>query len=163
MEPLSSSHATGISAIAFIISVAVSLAYYQFMYLPQANAKPVLPEEVVNPPETTKIAIAEGANVESNGNFFVPKETRGVIGISNRIIWTNDDYVGHTVTSDDPKYVDKLNGPFNSLEQLESVPGGYVLPGKAFEFTFTAVGKYSYHCEPHPWMQGSVEVVENFA
>jgi plastocyanin len=25
------------------------------------------------------------------------------------------------------------------------------------------VGEYSYHCEPHPWMTGKVEIVENFA
>lgn len=163
MEPITRNHAGGISAIAFIISVAVSLTYYQFVYLPQASAKPILPASVVNPAETTQVTVSEGSSVESNENFFVPKDIRATIGVSNRIVWTNNDYVAHTVTSDEPMYIDRINGPFNSLEQQESVPGGYVLPGKTFEFTFTSVGKYSYHCEPHPWMKGSVEVIENFS
>ena len=35
--------AAGISIIAFIVAVGVSMGYYQFVYLPQANAKPILP------------------------------------------------------------------------------------------------------------------------
>lgn len=163
MEPLIENQAGGISIIAFVIAIAVSIGYYQFVYVPEATAKPILPDEVLNPAESINIDIAEGSTLETNENFFVKKEVRAVLGISNRIVWTNNDPSPHTVTSDEPKYVDKINGPFNSLEQQESIPGGYLLPGKTFEFTFTATGKYPYHCEPHPWMQGTIEVVENFS
>jgi len=150
-------HAGGISIITFIIAVAVSMGYYQFVYIPQASAKPTLPEEVLNPPEVSEVSIAEGASLPTNGQFYVPKETRGVIGVSNKVVWTNTDVTGHTVTTDDG-YVDKINGDFDSLKQ-----GGIIPPGETFEFTFTEVGEYPYHCEPHPHMQGSVEIVENFA
>ena len=122
--------------------------------------KPILPEEVLNPADTLNVEIARGASLDTNGEFFVPEEVRGTIGISNRIIWTNDDGVAHTVTSE---YVDQINGPFNSLEQREQVPGGYLLEGRTFEFTFTKVGEYSYFCVPHPHMKGTVEIIENFA
>src|SRR5215210_7072534 len=151
-------HAAGISVMTFVVAVAVSMGYYQFVYIPQANAKPALPEEVLNPPEVTEVSIAEGASLESNGQFFVPKEARGTIGISNKVVWTNTDVTGHTVTTDDG-YVDLISGEFNSIEQL----GAILMPGETFEFTFTEVGQYSYHCEPHPWMQASVEIVESFA
>jgi hypothetical protein len=36
-------HTAGISIIAFIIAVGISLGYYQFLYVPQSNQKPVLP------------------------------------------------------------------------------------------------------------------------
>jgi plastocyanin len=151
-------HAGGISVITFVVAVAVSMGYYQFIYIPQANAKPTLPEEVLNPPEVTEVSIAEGASLPTNGEFFVPKEARGTIGISNKVTWTNGDITGHTVTTDDG-YTDLINGAFDSTQQL----GSLVLPGETFEFTFTQVGEYAYHCEPHPHMQGSVEIVESFA
>jgi plastocyanin len=151
-------HAAGISVMTFVVAVAVSMGYYQFVYIPQANAKPTLPEEVLNPPEVTEVSIAEGASLESNGQFFVPKDARGTIGISNKVVWTNTDVTGHTVTTDDG-YVDLISGEFNSIEQL----GAILMPGETFEFTFTEVGLYPYHCEPHPWMQASVEIVESFA
>src|SRR5215210_1162725 len=150
-------HAGGISIITFIIAVAVSMGYYQFVYIPQASAKPTLPEEVLNPLEVSEVSIAEGASLPTNGQFYVPKETRGVIGVSNKVVWTNTDVTGHTVTTDDG-YVDKINGDFDSLKQ-----GGIIPPGETFEFTFTEVGEYPYHCEPHPHMQGVVNIIENFA
>jgi plastocyanin len=151
-------HAGGISVITFVVAVAVSMGYYQFIYIPQANAKPTLPEEVLNPPEVTEVSIAEGSSLETNGQFFVPRDVRGTIGISNNVVWTNNDITGHTVTTDDG-YVDLINGEFDSIDQL----GAILLPGETFEFTFTKVGEYPYHCEPHPWMQASVEIVESFA
>jgi plastocyanin len=151
-------HAGGISVITFVVAVAVSMGYYQFIYIPQATARPNLPEEVLNPPEVTEVTIAEGSSLETNGEFFVPRDVRGTIGISNKVVWTNNDVTGHTVTTDDG-YVDLINGEFNSIEQL----GAILNPGETFEFTFTQVGEYPYHCEPHPWMQASVEIVESFA
>ena len=151
-------HAAGISVMTFVVAVAVSMGYYQFVYIPQANAKPTLPEEVLNPPEVTEVGIAEGSSLETNGQFFVPRDVRGTIGISNKVVWTNNDVTGHTVTTDDG-YVDLINGEFNSITQL----GAILMPGETFEFTFTEVGLYPYHCEPHPWMQASVEIVESFA
>ena len=151
-------HAGGISVITFVVAVAVSMGYYQFIYIPQANAKPTLPEDVLNPPEVTEVSIAEGSSLETNGQFFVPRDVRGTIGISNNVVWTNNDITGHTVTTDDG-YVDLINGEFDSIDQL----GAILLPGETFEFTFTQVGEYPYHCEPHPWMQASVEIVESFA
>jgi plastocyanin len=150
--------AAGISVITFVVAVAVSIGYYQFVFIPQANAKPVLPETVLEPAQTTKVDIAEGASLPTNGQFFVPKEARGTIGVSNKVEWTNGDVTGHTVTSD-TGYVDKINGDFNSITQLGSI----IKPGETFDFTFTEVGDYAYHCEPHPHMQGVVKIVENFA
>jgi plastocyanin len=151
-------HAGGISVITFVVAVAVSMSYYQFIYIPQVNAKPTLPEEVLNPSEVTEVNIAEGASLPTNGQFFVPEDVRGTIGISNKVIWTNGDITGHTVTTDDG-YVDLINGDFDSTQQLGSI----IMPGETFEFTFTQVGTYPYHCEPHPHMQASVEIVESFA
>jgi plastocyanin len=149
-------HAAGISIIAFIVTVTASMSYYQFVYTEEANAKPELPEEVLNPPEPTTVSIIEGSALPSQQKNFDPKEIRGTLGISNKIIWTNADTTAHTVTTD-TQYEDQISGAFNSIDT-----GGLILPQQTYEFTFTKDGEYPYHCEPHPWMTGKVIIVKSF-
>lgn len=163
MQRLGSSNAAGISIIAFIVALGVSMGYYQWIYIPQVNAKPHLADNIVHPSQTVQVTIVVGAVSQSQPNHFVPKAARAVLGLSNTVVWTNKDSVPHTVTSDDPQYVDKINGPFDTLQQPDLSQGGFVTPNNKFQFTFTAAGTYPYHCSPHPWMQGQVDVVENFA
>ena len=145
-------HAGGISAIAFIAAVIVSMAYYQFVYLPQVNAKPVVSEEVLKPPKVTSVSILQGSSLPSQTQNFEPKEVAANLGETNKIVWTNDDSTPHSVTTD-TGYSDPTNGEFNSMATI-----GLVLPKKTFEFVFTEPGEYPYHCEPHPWMKGKVTV-----
>ena len=58
------------------------------------------------------------------------------------IRWTNEQAVGHTVTSSDDVWDASLEG------------------SGSFEFTFTAPGTYPYFCAIHPSMTGTVEVTE---
>lgn len=141
-----------------MVAVTASLAYYQFTYVPEVNMKPVFPHAILYPPETTAIKIAPGASLESNPQAFVPKSARGIIGISNNVTWTNTDSVMHSVTSD-TDHVDVISGKFDSTEHLGTLIG----QDQTFSFTFVKVGQYYYHCSPHPYMQGMVEIVENFS
>ena len=80
--------------------------------------------------------------------------TTGVIEIfvGDTVVWKNADTTRHTITSgSDPSNPDGL---FDS---------GYFGPGKSFSYTFDEVGTYSYYCEPHPWMQGTVFVSAGFS
>jgi plastocyanin len=155
-------HAGGISIIAFVVALAVSMAYYQFVYLPEANAKPQIPQEVKEPKQTTAVTIVDGSANPSQTKNFDPKETRAVLGLSNKVVWTNKDLTAHTVTSDNG-YKDPYSGVFDSLERPAEEGGGFVLPGKTYEFLFTNEGEFAYHCNPHPFMKGVVKVVPNFA
>jgi plastocyanin len=162
MGALQQNHAAGISLIAFIVAVGVSVGFYQFIYVPEASQKPVLRREVVEPAEITEITIAEGAANAENGAFYIPADKRAILGVSNRVIWHNADSIAHTVTTDDG-YRDTYSGVFDSRERPKEEGGPYVIPGEDFEFLFTKVGEYPYHCEPHPHMAGQIEVVENFS
>ncbi len=155
-------HAGGISMIAFVVALGVSMGYYQFVYVPQANAKPVFPKEVLEPPDVTKVTISEGSANEANPKFYVPKEVRATLGRTNLVVWTNQDSIAHTVTTD-TDYKDLYSGVFDSQARPSEEGGAFVMPGLTFEFLFTKAGEYAYRCVPHPWMQGSVEVVENFS
>jgi plastocyanin len=145
-------HAAGISIIAFIVATGVSLGYYQFVYIPQANAKPQLPPAVLKPPQTTAVKILVGSSQPSQTKNFEPKQAQANLGVSNKVVWTNIDAVPHSVTSDNG-YKDKISGSFNSIDTIGLIP-----PKQTFEFTFTTEGEYPYHCEPHPWMTGKVTI-----
>ena len=106
------------------------------------------------------------ALLQSSKDHFKPKDVRAVLGISNRVEWTNNDSVAHTVTGDDPQYEDVVNGKFDSLAHPDQTGGanGFLEPGGGkWSFTFTKMGEFACHCSPHPWMKGEVAVVENFS
>jgi plastocyanin len=136
------------------MAVAISMGYYQFVFVPQANEKPVLPPEVLNPPQKTTVAILPGSSSPTQTQNFIPKQTQGTLGLSNRVVWTNTDSVPHSVTSD-TGYNDLTSGPFNSIQHIGLIP-----PQQKFTFVFTVDGVYAYHCEPHPWMQGKVTILK---
>jgi plastocyanin len=60
-----------------------------------------------------------------------------------KVIWQNMDGAPHTATADD--------GSFDT---------GTLEEGKLKSETFKQAGTYAYHCEIHPSMHGTVEVVE---
>ena len=59
------------------------------------------------------------------------------------LIWTNLDSVGHTVTEDGS------SPTFNS---------GTLTNGQTYTLTGLGVGTYTYHCQPHPSMTGTIIV-----
>jgi plastocyanin len=63
------------------------------------------------------------------------------VPVGTKVIWTNNGPSEHTVTSD--------TLVFNS---------GTIAVGHQWNFTFTAVGTYPYHCAIHPMMHGVVIV-----
>src|SRR6266849_4333631 len=57
----SSSHAYGIGLIAVIIGAAVGVSYYQLYFVPEYNAKPIIPEKILHPGQTITITIVKGS------------------------------------------------------------------------------------------------------
>jgi len=147
----------GLTIIFFIIAITISLAFYQFIFLKELNLKPSVPEEIANPPQPLTLTIAEGASLPTNPIFFDPSQARASLGVDNKLIWENHDATAHTITTDND-YEDPLSGKFDSMDTIGLVP-----PGGTYEFVFTEEGEYPYHCEPHPWMTGTVTIVENFS
>jgi plastocyanin len=63
------------------------------------------------------------------------------VTVNATVTWTNNDAVGHTVTSD--------NGVFDS---------GTINPNATYSHQFTTVGTFNYHCTIHPTMLAKVVV-----
>ena len=157
MEQVKKSQIGGISIVCFIVVVVASLSYYQFLFLPAYNAKPVVAGIILHPPQTTKVTIDPGSSQESQPHNFEPKQLTAALGVSNKFVWTNTDSVPHSVTSDS-NYVDPINGKFDSISTIGLIP-----PKGTYTFTFTQPGEYSYHCTPHPWMKGKITVTKSFS
>jgi plastocyanin len=95
----------------------------------------------VVPPPATPVAspVAGAASVRIANLAFDPPTI--TIPAGSTMTWSNDDVTPHTVTADE--------GQFDS---------GIFDPGASFSWTFPEPGSFTYHCQLHPTMQGSVVV-----
>ena len=148
MSSPTSSHAYGIGVIALIIGMSVSIVFYTSFYVPESLAKPSVSEHILNPEKDLIIEIVLGAVIDGNKNY-VPNQAKAILTIDNKVIWKNLDDTPHTVTPDH-RASDSYSGDFGS--------SGVVKPGENYEFLFTEPQEIHYHCDPHPWMTGSINV-----
>ncbi len=145
----SSSHAYGIGLIAVIVGAAIGVSYYQLYFIPELNAKPIIPEKILKPGDTTTIIIVPGAENQAQEQNFTPKTTKAQLGVNNLVVWKNTGETAHTVTPDKP-FKDQFSGDFGSP--------GVIKPGASYQFVFTQEAVIPYHCEPHPWMKGQITI-----
>ncbi len=152
MSEVTQGHAYGIGIITVVIGLSIGLGYYQMFYLPEASLKPSVDEEILEPLKSTEIEMIVGSADPDQQDNFVPKLLNIQLGIDNHIVWTNVDDVAHTVTPDQSTE-DSYSGEFGST--------GVIMPGETYEFTFTEPNEVPYHCEPHPWMTGTLIIAES--
>ncbi len=149
MSASTSSHAYGIGVIALIVGMSAVMVFYTSFYLPESLAKPSVSEEILNPEEGDFIIeIVPGAVIEGNENY-VPNKPTILLGLTNKVLWQNNDDTPHTVTPDH-RVTDRYSGDFGS--------SGVIKPGETYEFLFTEPQEIPYHCQPHPWMTGTIIV-----
>ena len=86
----------------------------------------------------TTDAAGTGAEIVISGFAFSEDLT---VPVGTTVVVRNDDSAGHTWTADD--------GAFDS---------GFIDAGGTFEFTFTEAGTFTFHCEVHPAMTGTITV-----
>lgn len=78
-------------------------------------------------------------------NFaFTPEAIKVKTG--TKVTWTNQDGVGHTVTSEDGG--DKI------------MDSKLLDKGDSYSVTFTKAGTFPYYCKPHTYMKGTVVVTD---
>jgi plastocyanin len=87
------------------------------------------------------VSTTEATNKVSIRNYMFMPETIKV-KVSTTVTWTNDDQVDHSVT------INSGSGPSSSLFGKS----------QTYAYTFTKAGTYTYHCDVHPQMHGTVIV-----
>ncbi len=107
------------------------------------------PAPTVPSAATVNVEIVAGAVNQNNTDFYVPQEE--TVSVGTKVVWTNNDTVGHTVTSGK----DATDSSFGKL-----FDSGFPLlkTGATFEHTFDKAGEYAYFCQVHPWMRGEIIV-----
>jgi len=83
---------------------------------------------------------AQTYNIGIKDFSFQPQTLR--IKTGDTVVWTNQDSVQHTATSDS-------GGELNSK---------FLSKGQSYSHIFNNAGTYDYHCTPHPYMKGKVIV-----
>lgn len=149
MSSATTANAYGIGIMTMIVAVAASAIFYQSFYLPESLQRPAVDDHILNPTQIQEIEIIPGSSSPDQQDNYVPKAVNIQLGVNNLVRWINTDDVAHTVTPDSPTE-DSYSGIFESE--------GVIRAGETYEFLFTEEREIPYHCEPHPWMTGTLDI-----
>ena len=67
------------------------------------------------------------------------------VTVNSSVTWTNEDTAPHTIVTD--------------KDAVAEIKSTNLNKGDSFEFNFTTVGIYPYHCSVHPSMTGVIQVI----
>ena len=84
------------------------------------------------------MTISSGASTQTTTAFGANPLT---IAAGTTISWLNADNTTHTSAADGPQWA-----------------SGNIAPGGRFNFAFTSPGRFTYHCQIHPNMVGTIVV-----
>lgn len=104
----------------------------------KSNDDPVTNSAESNEPLSGDVAVEVKSSTYTPNRITVKKGTT--------VTWTNQDSIEHNIAPDD------VSSGFAGSELLGR--------GESYSFTFEETGTFNYHCTPHPFMTGVVEVVE---
>lgn len=102
------------------------------------NAMPTEPSPTPAPDGSTTVTIPMGADILTTTAFGTNPLT---ITAGTTVSWLNSDSTTHTSSAD--------GGQWTS---------GDIRPGDRFNFTFNSPGQFTYHCQIHPNMTGTILV-----
>jgi len=101
-----------------------------------------------NSSDAVNVSIAPGASTLTD-KAFSPNPVEVKVG--QKVVWTNDDTLQHTITSGSP-------GSPDSGKEFDSGLTKILNNGDTFEHTFTTAGEFPYYCQLHPNQVGTVIV-----
>jgi plastocyanin len=90
------------------------------------------------PPGSTSVTIASGASTQTTSAFGANPLT---IPVGTTVSWANNDNTTHTTAADGSQW-----------------SSGNIAPGGRFNFTFASAGRFTYHCQIHANMVGTIVV-----
>jgi plastocyanin len=117
----------------------------------QAAPSPAAPSSAASAPA--------GPVINLSSLMFNPSTTTVPVGTT--ITWRNDEPITHTVTSGRYEGIDKTTGLRSSQDPDGMFDAKLEGKGKAFSFTFTKPGSYTYYCDIHQGMNATIVVVDD--
>ena len=111
------------------------------------STSPATEESTTEEGETTESETAPSGEAQKSEKVQIVEFTYEpdpvVVQAGGKVIWQNEDTAPHTATADD--------GSFDT---------GIIEKGKLGSATFKEPGTFTYFCEVHPTMHGTVEVID---
>jgi plastocyanin len=90
-----------------------------------------------------KVEMPQNAAYQNKfGPYFIP--ANAIVPSGSRVTWVNHDFIAHTATAGD--------GTTFDTEQI--------IPSQSKSLIINGTGRIAYYCEIHPWMQGSLTIVD---
>ncbi len=102
---------------------------------------------------SASVSIPAGTSVpgcEVGYGCYIPNQVK--IEVGGQVTWSNDDSAAHTVTSGHPSDPNSVGAMFDS---------SLLLAETTFTVTVNSLGTYPYFCIVHPWMTGSIVVLDS--
>jgi len=110
------------------------------------------------PSPISEVSIPQYASAEDTQNFD-PETVSVMIGLNNKVRWTNYDFAKISVLADDKSDPGFFNSTHNNGASDDPTRESILNSYETFEYTFTKAGEYGYHCSFHTWMRGTVKVM----
>ncbi|MEM3143410.1 MAG: cupredoxin domain-containing protein [Candidatus Nitrosotenuis sp.] len=139
-------------SVIFIIAVGAAITAYAGFGLygpapyliPQATVEEI-PKEVEPTGPVFEISVLADSSIQGNPDY---EPDMAQVPLGSTIVWTNNDTVGHTVTSSADAGATFDSGLFNAGETFK------------LDTSKLAAGTYEYFCIVHPWMKASFTLEE---
>ena len=133
-----------VSALVIIVGIVVLLSSTNNTGTNTKNIDTSRPEP--EPTVTEEPRVPEQAANEINYKGFAVSPKLLTVKKGATVTWINQDDAEHDVTPEEE------TDDFKASELFSK--------GETYKVTFNTVGTYNYHCSPHPYMKGTIEVVE---
>jgi len=119
------------SVLVFTLCIAACGGGYNSPSAPSTGPTPA-------PAGSTTVNIASGSSTQTTTAFGQNPLT---VPVGSTVSWLNDDNTTHTSAGDGSQW-----------------SSGNIPPGGRFNFTFASAGRFTYHCQIHPNMVGTIVV-----
>lgn len=110
------------------------------------SGNPMSTTTSAGPTNTAHVSIVKGASSPDVSKSYDP--TPLTVRVGTAVIWKNNDFSLHTVTSGLPE-----QGAVGTL-----FDSSLINPGMTFSHTFNKTGTFDYSCTLHPFMHGQIIV-----
>jgi plastocyanin len=143
-------------AVLMLVATLVNIEVYNQNIIGQQVPDDIAPTSnnvTISPNGKIQVSIVSGATFLTDTAYYPnPAE----VNVDQTVLWTNEDFSFHTVTSGDVS--DTIS--VRLFDSGLAGPGALSSTGKTYEYTFKSAGEYPYYCILHPGMVGKVIVTE---
>lgn len=142
---------TGLTLVTALISNGIYIQHVSAQKVGDVIA-PIPRNDTIPTSDKIQVSIVPGATFLTD-TAYNPNPIE--VNVGQTVIWINDDFSFHTVTSGE---VGNTN-PDRVFDSGLAGPTALASTGKTYEYTFELTGEYPYFCILHPGMVGKVIVI----